>query len=34
LLANQWGDGDLVVRLEQERLDWPHVEEEVRLTVG
>lgn len=36
LLANQWEgwDGDRGVRLEQERLDWPHVEEELRLAVG
>lgn len=36
LLANSWEgwDGDRGVRLEQERLDWPHVEEELRLAVG
>lgn len=36
LLANKWEgwDGDRGVRLEQERLDWPHVEEELRLAVG
>jgi hypothetical protein len=33
LLANKWEGrhGDRGVRLEQERLDWPHVEEELRL---
>jgi hypothetical protein len=36
LLANKWEgwDGDRGVRLEQERLDWPHVEEELRLAAG
>lgn len=35
LLANDWQGwgGDRGVRLEQERLDWPHVEEELRLAV-
>lgn len=36
LLANDWAgwDDERGVRLEQERLDWPHVEEELRRAVG
>ena len=36
LLANQWEgwDGDRGVRLERERLDWPHLEEALRLAAG
>lgn len=36
LLANKWEgwNSDRGVRLEQERLDWPHVDEELRLAVG
>lgn len=36
LLANKWEgwDDNRGVRLEQERLDWPHVEEELREAVG
>ena len=36
LLANKWDgwDGDRGVRLEQERLDWPYVDEEPSLAAG